>query len=49
MTSGAGRPAREASIAALYCATEAVAAKEISIPPETRTTNRPIAMMACTE
>src|SRR5215208_1210376 len=49
ITMGAGSPSLEARIAALYCATEAVAAKEMSIPPETSTTNKPIAIMACTE
>ena len=34
--SGAGRPAFAASSTATYCATEAVAAKEMSIPPETK-------------
>ena len=49
MTKGAGRPRREASSAAQYCATEAVAAKEMSMPPETSTTKSPMAMIACTE
>ena len=49
ITTGAGNPSRDASSAATYCATEAVAANEMSIPPETSTTKRPIAMIACTE
>src|SRR5580700_11693322 len=38
-----------ASMAATYWETDAVAAKEMSIPPDTRTTNRPSARMAWTE
>ncbi len=49
ITRDAGRPSRAARSAATYCDTDAVAANEMSMPPETSTTKRPIAMIACTE
>jgi hypothetical protein len=49
MHKGAGRPQRVATTAVAYCATDAVAAKEMSIPPATSTTNTPIARIAVTE
>ncbi len=44
-----GQCQRAARKPAIYCATEAVAMNEMSMPPETSTTNRPSARMPCTE
>jgi len=48
-TNGGGKFSRVAAYAAVYCATDAVAAKDISMPPVTSTTNRPMARIAVTE
>ena len=49
MHRGAGRPQAVATKAVTYCATEAVAANEMSMPPATRTTNTPSASTVVTE
>jgi hypothetical protein len=49
MQKSGGQPYRVATSAVAYWATEAVAANEMSMPPDTRTTNRPTAKMAVTE
>ena len=45
----AGTPYFVATMAAMNCVTEATAAKEISIPPDTSTTKTPAARIVVTE
>src|SRR5258708_7259909 len=49
MLAAGAQPRRVAARAARYCATVAVAANEMSMPPATSTTSRPTAMMAVTD